>query len=152
MAMLHLHSRLNPQRMVIQNSEEIASVEFYFDGSLITSNRWKHHASRGETRRHRQTYGGTMSYKTTQDMISEHMALVGDTPTLTKLDALRILASAYCYLDATILLDSAGVEAFITLEHAFGYIRRSLRIHDLKPVNPIGFIREGYNPSGPRWL
>jgi hypothetical protein len=37
MAMLHLHSRLNPQRMVLQNSEEIASVEFYFDGSLITS-------------------------------------------------------------------------------------------------------------------
>jgi hypothetical protein len=35
MAMLHLHSRLNPQRMVIQNSEEIASVEPYLDGSLI---------------------------------------------------------------------------------------------------------------------
>jgi hypothetical protein len=91
---------------------------------------------------------------TTQDMINEHMRYEwrsGLKP-LTKLDALRILASAYHYLDATILLDSAGVEAFITLEHAFGYVRRSLRIHDLKPVNPIGFIREGYNPSGPRWL
>jgi hypothetical protein len=87
-------------------------------------------------------------------MINEYMeyTVKYSNSVLTKLDALRILASAYWYLDNTMFFDSAAVEAFCRLEHAFGYVRRSLRIHDLKPVNPIGFIREGYNGRGPTWL
>jgi hypothetical protein len=103
---------------------------------------------------------------TRQDYINAYMAREKEpivayrsvVAPLTKLDALRILANAYWYLDNTMFFDSTAGEAFITLEHAFGYVRRSLRIHDLKPEGYDGLeiesiiVDEGYNGRGPTWL
>ena len=60
---------------------------------------------------------------------------------MNKLDALRTLSHAYWHANDT--------EAQETLAHAFGYVRRSLRLEDLKPASPC---REGYNGRGPTFL
>jgi hypothetical protein len=96
---------------------------------------------------------------TTQDMINEHMRYEwrsGLKP-LTKLDALRILASAYWKSDM-------GETASI-LRDKFGYVRRSMTLDDLKPTHNVYFdadlveravvnavVDEGYNGRGPTWL
>jgi hypothetical protein len=58
---------------------------------------------------------------------------------LTKLDALRILASAYYYVN--------DIEAASVLGHAFGYVRRSLSLDDLRPK--FEGIVEGFNGRMP---
>ena len=37
MALLKLHARLNPERLVLQERTEIAAVDAYLDGSVIYS-------------------------------------------------------------------------------------------------------------------
>jgi hypothetical protein len=61
---------------------------------------------------------------------------------LNKLDALRILGNAYHYLGS----DSDAGEV---LNDCFGYIRRSLRLPDLKP-QPRN--TEGLNGRGPHYF
>jgi hypothetical protein len=85
-----------------------------------------------------------------------------DMPTLTKLDALRILASAYHYLRAD--LRYSDLDACI-LRDKFGYVRRSMTLEDLKPTHNVYFdadlveravvnavVDEGWNPRGPTYL
>jgi len=63
---------------------------------------------------------------------------------MNKLTALSKLANAYWYVrDVYGNAVSSGI-----LEDKFHYIRRSLRIEDLKPVK----CTEGLNPVGPRYL
>jgi hypothetical protein len=97
-------------------------------------------------------------------MINEHMRYEwrsGLKP-LTKLDALRILASAYHYLRAD--LRYSDLDACI-LRDKFGYVRRSMTLEDLKPTHNVYFdadlveravvnavVDEGYNGRGPTWL
>jgi hypothetical protein len=85
-------------------------------------------------------------------MINEHMRYEwrsGLKP-LTKLDALRILASAYWKSDMG--------EAASILRDKFGYVRRSMTLDDLKPEGYRGLeietiiVDEGYNGRGPTWL
>jgi hypothetical protein len=78
---------------------------------------------------------------TTQDRINAHMSLTYTYTPLTKLDAMRILASAYHHLSDT--------EAREMLAYAFGYVRRSLRLEDLRPLPAC---KEGWNGKGPVYL
>jgi hypothetical protein len=67
---------------------------------------------------------------------------------MNKLTALSKLAGAYHHLDLSdIAIDEViDEEAFTILASKFGYIRRSLRIEDLKPAPKD---TEGLNPKGP---
>ena len=66
---------------------------------------------------------------------------------MNKLTALSKLAGAY----HSLLFDSLpNAQAKIILDDTFGYVRRSLRIEDLKPEpkQPA----EGLNPAGPKFF
>lgn len=69
---------------------------------------------------------------------------------MNKLTALSKLASAYWDIyNRTSLMDEATADAMLLIEDNFGYIRRSLRIEDLKP-QPKN--TEGLNPAGPKFF
>jgi hypothetical protein len=65
-----------------------------------------------------------------------------------KLTALSTLAHAFHYVVETYPAGSGGRGAMHILADKFGYIRRSLRIEDLKPVK----CNEGWNGKGPTHL
>ena len=67
---------------------------------------------------------------------------------MTKLDALKKLASAYHHCDERYRYGTCygDQDAALILEDLFGRVRRSLRIEDLAPS------KEGYNGKGPRFF
>ena len=120
MALLKLHTRINPERLVLQERTEIAAVDAYLDGSAIYSKGGVQLHVQGNTRGHSKHDGGE---------------------TMNKLTALSKLANAFHYLK-----DQDRHEGMNVLAHKFGYLRRSLRIEDLMPVKCV----EGYNGRCPR--
>ena len=71
---------------------------------------------------------------------------------MNKLTALSKLASAWLYL-VKFGSETDGLtdlpDALVILDDNFGYIRRSLRIEDLKPQPKS---TEGLNPAGPKFF
>ena len=67
---------------------------------------------------------------------------------MNRLSALSKLANAYHYL-LSIPIDVGDAIAVTELADKFGYIRRSLRIGDLKPQSKS---TEGMNPKGPTFF
>ena len=70
---------------------------------------------------------------------------------MTKLDALKKLASAYHYIRENTPLFKQGAgpgdsKALTEIAHAFGVVRRSLTLEDLAPS------KEGFNGKGPRFF
>jgi hypothetical protein len=85
-----------------------------------------------------------------------HAILLGDKEKneMNKLTGLNKLANAYHTLKNSAPLSKQGAgpgdwAALGVLLNAFGYIRRSLRIEDLRTAPKSA---EGLNPSGPRYL
>lgn len=68
---------------------------------------------------------------------------------MNKLSALSKLASAYHHLKALPEDQwlTSDFDAMVMLVTKFGYIRRSLRVEDLKPQPRC---TEGYSPRGPQ--
>ena len=55
MALLKLHARLNPERLMLQERTEIAAVDAYLDGSVIYSKGGVQLFVQGNTRGHSKT-------------------------------------------------------------------------------------------------